>query len=58
VLGEFKERVAGVKGGRGEREEGGHHLGTSQRVSVLSPSLCSERERVHSAPAPVRGVGR
>jgi hypothetical protein len=54
-LAEVKERVDGVKGGRGEREEGGHLLGASQRVSALSLALCSEKER---KAAPQRsGVG-
>jgi hypothetical protein len=45
-LAEVKEKVAGVKGGRGERGEGGHLLGASQRVSALShsPSVARRRE--------------
>jgi hypothetical protein len=44
-LAEVKEKVARVKGGRGERGEGGHLLGASQRVSALSPSPSAARRR-------------
>jgi hypothetical protein len=43
-LAEVKERVAGVKGGRGERGEGGHLLSASLRVSALSLPRPLQRE--------------
>jgi hypothetical protein len=51
--------VFGEKRGRVERGEGGHLSVAHRELRLsLSPSLCSERERVGSAPAPVRGVER
>jgi hypothetical protein len=52
-------RVVGEKRGRVERGEGGHLSVAHRELQLsLSPSLYSERERVGSAPAPVRGVER
>jgi hypothetical protein len=52
-------RVVGVKRGRVRRGEGGHLPVAHRELRLsLSPSLRSERERVGSASAPVRGVER